>query len=90
MGPSRYEPQPTDWVVAREPSERKLRFRGLPCSPSACLSELLSLFTQTFNAEPHDVARFQEPGSGLWASPTPGGVPVVMMSPGSSAMKREQ
>jgi hypothetical protein len=36
----------------------------------------------------HDVAGLQEHRLGFMPMPTPGGVPVVMQSPGYSVMKR--
>ena len=46
----------------------------------------LALLAQLLDAERHHVARLQEPRSASCPMPTPGGVPVVIMSPGISVM----
>ena len=48
--------------------------------------DLLALLAEALDAERHDVARLQEHRVGLMPRPTPGGVPVVMTSPGRSVM----
>ena len=48
-------------------------------------AHVLALLAETRDAERDDVAGFRYCG-GLRPMPTPGGVPVVMMSPGSSVM----
>ncbi len=50
------------------------------------LHELLVLFTQPLDAQSHLVARLQEHRRGFMPIATPGGVPVVITSPGSSVM----
>jgi hypothetical protein len=49
---------------------------------------LLALRSEPLDTERHDVARLEIDRGRLLAMPTPGGVPVAMMSPGISVMKR--
>jgi hypothetical protein len=72
------------------------RFRGNDGFKGACLAyafrerhHFLLLLTQPGNPQAQLVALLQE-ALRLRPSPTPGGVPVVMMSPGSSVMKRDR
>jgi hypothetical protein len=74
-----------------QPHGRRAR-ASAPTQPADEKSELerhhhLALLAQALDAQGHDVALLQERGAGgFMPMPTPGGVPVVMTSPGISVM----
>ena len=51
--------------------------------------DFLALLAEAIDAERNDVAHVEEESAASYREPTPGGVPVVTMSPGNSVMNCE-